>query len=94
MDDVLEFIKRRFPVNCNWMAGNCYYFAVILKARFPTGDIYYHVIDGHFVFLYRDIFYDWTGIVEDIDVSRLVAWDKFEEYDSLQQARIIAGCVL
>ena len=36
---VLKFIKRRFPVDCNWLSGNCYYFAQILMARFPEAKI-------------------------------------------------------
>ena len=31
MNQVEEFIQRRFPVDCNWTNGNCYYFAVILN---------------------------------------------------------------
>ena len=58
---VLDFISRRFPNESNWMNGNCFFFAQILKARFH-GDIVYDPIDGHFLLLAPDgQFYDWTG---------------------------------
>ena len=91
MDEILEFIKRRFPVDCNWITGNCYYFAIILLYRFPKGIIYYDVINGHFIFKYDDYYYDWTGITE--PDGYLVEWDKFDEYDSLLKQRIIRDCI-
>lgn len=89
---VLEFIFRRFKDDCKWLDGNCYYFAVILKDRFPKGKMYYDVIYGHFVFEYQNKYYDWTGIVKQF--GYLVEWDKFDEYDSLQKERIIKACIL
>lgn len=90
MDEILEFIKRRFPVNCNWISGNCYFFALILKEIFG-GSIWYDVINGHFVVLIDDNYYDWTGIIE--PDGYLVEWDKFDEYDSLLKQRIIRDCI-
>ena len=91
-NDVLEFIQRRFKKDCNWLDGNCYYFAIILKDRFPEGKIFYDVINGHFVFEYQDELYDWNGVhcLKGI----LVDWDNFDEYDSLLKKRIIRDCVL
>lgn len=91
-NEVLEFIQRRFKINCNWLNGNCYYFAIILKDRFPEGTIYYDVIWGHFVFKYHDEFYDWNGVVERF--GYLVEWDKFEEYDAAEKVRVIQGCIM
>ena len=76
MANVLEFIKRRFPTDCNWTNGNCYYFALILSNS-SNGTIYYDVIEGHFN-------YDYFGVVN-TDGRVLVEWDKFEQYDALQQ---------
>lgn len=90
--NVLEFIHRRFPVDCNWISGNCYYFALILKDRFPGGTVYYDVIDGHFVYLYNGRYYDWTGIIE--PKGYLVEWDKFAEYDIIQKKRIVEDCLM
>lgn len=92
MIEVLDFIKRKFKDDFNWTKGNCYYFAVILKDRFPKGKIYYDVIYGHFVFKYENIYYDWTGIVE--VTGHLVEWSKFNKYDVLQKERIIRDCIL
>lgn len=89
--EILEFICRRFKTDCNWLDGNCYYFSIILKDRFPSGSIYYDVIYGHFVFKYEDVYYDWTG---EINPSKVVEWNKFDEYDSLCKKRIIDGCIL
>ena len=92
IDEVLEFINRRFPIDCNWNTGNCYYFAIILKSRFPIGSIYYDVIDGHFLFKLDDNYYDWSGNVE--PDGYLVEWEYFDEYDSLQNKVIIRDCIM
>ena len=92
MNEILEFIKRRFPVDCNWTTGNCYYFAIILLSRFPEGAVYYDVINGHFIFKCDDHYYDWTGIIE--PDGYLVEWNKFDEYDSLLKQRIMRDCLL
>lgn len=92
MDNVIEFIKRRFKKDCNWIDGNCYYFAIILKDRFPDGKIFYDVINGHFIFLYEDKYYDWTGCIK--PDGFLVEWDRFNEYDHLQRQRIITDCIM
>ena len=91
-NEVLEFIQRRFKDNCNWIDGNCYYFAVILKDRFPEGKLYYDVTYGHFVFQYKLDFYDWTGIVN--KYGSLIEWDKFDEFDTAQKERVVQGCIL
>jgi hypothetical protein len=88
---IIEFIKRRFKTDCNFLNGNCYYFAVILKARFPEGDIYYDVVNGHFVFKYKGKFYDFTG---ETKVDTPVKWDDFDSYDTFQKQRVIEGCIL
>ena len=92
-NEVLEFINRRFIYECNWMGGNCYFFAVILKSRFPEGKIYYDVIAGHFVFQYQNKFYDWLGLYL-LDDAKLVLWDEFDQYDSLQKEIIIRDCIM
>ena len=92
MDEILEFIKRRFKIDCNWISGNCYYFSIILKDRFPEGKIFYDVIYGHFVFLYNEKYYDWTGCIN--PKGYLVDWDNFDKYDCLQKERIIQDCLM
>lgn len=92
-DEILEFIHRRFPIDCNWTSGNCYHFAVILKSVFPKGKIYYDVIWGHFIFKYKKKFYDWTGEIHPDKDSYLVKWSKFDKYDPLVKQRIIRDCI-
>lgn len=91
-DEILDFIQKRFKDDCNWVTGNCYYFAIILKDRFPKGKIFYDVIYGHFIFQYQDKYYDWYGIVN--PVGFLVEWDKFDEYDSLLKQIVIRDCIM
>ena len=92
-DEVLEFIKRRFSDDCNWTTGNCYYFALILKDRFPNGKIFYDVRLGHFIYKYNENYYDWLGVYSGKE-DYLVPWDLFEMYDSSQKKNIIRDCIM
>ena len=91
-DGVVEFIRRRFPEDCRWLDGNCYYFAVILRDRFPAGRILYDVVAGHFVTEIGGVRYDWSGVVDDLG-RKYVAWDEFEAYDRPRYERVVEGCV-
>ena len=62
-NEILEFIHRRFSHDCNWLNGNCLWFALILKKRFPNVEIFYLPIQGHFVVKSENKYFDWTGIV-------------------------------
>ena len=92
-NEVLDFIEKRFKNDCDWIRGNCYYFAVILKSRFPDGKIFYDVRMGHFAFHYDNQFYDWNGIYE-CKEDYLIPWDIFDIYDSEQKQRIIRDCIM
>jgi hypothetical protein len=92
MDKVEEFIHRRFKTDCNWTGGNCYYFALILKDRFPKGKIVYEVIDGHFMLLYRGHLYDFKGKHE--KKGKFVDWETFDEYDANIKRKVIKGCLM
>lgn len=94
MDEVLEFIKRRFKNDCKWLDGNCYYFSLILHDRFKSGDILYDVLDGHFLYKYNNKYYDWSGEVSAINYDYLVVWEDFDKYDHIQKQRIITDCIL
>lgn len=88
---VLDFIKRRFPIDCNWTSGNCYYFAFILKARFPKGTIYYDITVGHFVLKIEDNFYDYNGVYK--PSKSIIPWDEMDEYDSNVKKAIIRDVI-
>lgn len=95
-DPVIEFINRRFPreLDCHWLDGNCYYFAVILKARFPKGRIMYDPIDGHFLFNLNRKYYDFTGQVRNPDKHIRLEWTHdFEWFDKSQIKRIQRDCI-
>lgn len=95
-DKVLEFIHRRFPVDCRWTSGNCYYFAMILKSRFPQGAIYYDTVQGHFIVYIGGLYYDYRGVyrVSEADSAHLIDWGSFSEYDKHQYQRIVKDCIL
>lgn len=92
-EEILDFIERRFSIDCHWLDGNCYYFAVILKERFPNAVIYYDVVLGHFCIKIDNNFYDWTGLIKMDKDSEYVEWDKMSEYDEFVKERIIRDCI-
>ena len=61
MNEIEEFIKRRFSNDCNWLYGNCYYFALILCYRFPYLEKIYYPIEGHWVVSDGEYAYDFNG---------------------------------
>lgn len=94
LEEVLDFIHRRFPNDSNWTNGNCYYFAVILRERFG-GTIYYNTIDGHFVTEINGLVYDHSGTVGcNVKNPWYVKWESFSDYDELQHKRIIQDCIM
>ena len=90
-EKVLNFIHSRFPVDCRWTDGNCYYFAVILKDAFK-GEIYYDEVDGHFITLIDDKYYDWTGVVE-VNSDYISRWETLQLVEPLRAERIIRDCL-
>ena len=94
-NQILDFIKRRFPNDCNWMDGNCFFFAQILRARFH-GDVVYDPIDGHFLLWAPDgNFYDWTGKREydEAYVRKISIWSDYVTKDPLHYSHIWRDCV-
>lgn len=92
--EVIEFINRRWKKDANWLNGNCYYFALILKDRFPKGRIWYDVIYGHFIFELKGRFYDFSGEIAVPGGAYCIPWDEMEAYDKLLYKRIIRDCIL
>ena len=91
MNEVIEFINRRFPNDCNWVSGNCFYFACILYTRFPNSEIWYDEINNHFVCKIDNIFYDWNGIYN--SEHELIKWDDYKDIDALHFNRIVRDCI-
>lgn len=85
---ITDFIQRRFPTDSNWLSGNCYYFAIILRERFG-GKILYDVLNGHFVTEIYGVKYDWQGVCDNGGIY--LDWETFE--DAEQKQRIIRDCV-
>lgn len=91
-NQIIDFISRRFPKDCDWLNGNCYHFATILKDVFG-GELYYDVLLGHFYLCKNDIFYDYNGS-HIINTPYLIKWSEFKYYDKHQYDRIYRDCVL
>ena len=102
MDNVLDFINRRFPItkddDNHWMTENCYYFAKILKTRFK-GEIWYDLVDCHFLFRQGEYFYDWTGVRNEYDLNKpetmanMVKWSSYKKVDPTHYARIMRDVI-
>lgn len=89
---ILDFIERRFSdTDAHWQDGNCYYFALILKDRFPSGKIMYDPIDNHFLFKYRGKIYDSKGL--DTEERKLYDWSKYRNFDYLDYDRVVKYCL-
>ena len=90
MDEVLEFIQRRFTKDADWTNGNCYWFARILCERFPYLRLYYEVIRGHFVAGTPSRYYDFGGINQDDE--KPILFEEIERDDPIWAARILRDC--
>ena len=90
-NEVVEFIRRRFKSDSKWLDGNCYYFAAILCERFPTFNIYYAPVAGHFVAGYNGELYDWRGKYDD-EIPVLLS--DIEKEDPAWYRIIVRDCVM
>lgn len=91
-EQITAFIGRRFQQDCNWTNGNCFYFATILKTRFPELDIYYLPIVGHFVAGCEGTYYDYNGEVEIAETP--IKFSSIQVSDPSYYARILRDCVM
>lgn len=87
---VVNFIKRRFPIDSRWTCGNCYFFALILKDAFG-GTILYDEIKGHFVCEINGTPYDYNGVYENKD-GFLIEWEELKKEDPLYSERLVRDC--
>lgn len=95
MDRIEEFIHRRFPVDCDWMTGNCYFFALIIKSVF-SGRLVYDPIDGHFLCNTDGGYYDWTGRRNYTAeyASNFLDWETYIWQEPGYCSRIMRDCML
>lgn len=95
-EQILDFIRRRWRADCNWVSGNCYWFAHILLGRFPQLELYYYPIDNHFVVGDgTGAYYDWTGVVDQSLYSGApLLWSEMDNYDTNVKNRVIRDCIL
>lgn len=94
-ETILAFIdkfKEIYPTELEDMFndGWCYYFAIMLRARFG-GRIYYLPIDNHFVCKIGELFYDIKGVVVP---EEAIPWDEYKYEDILHEKRIIRDCIM
>lgn len=92
IEEILNFIKKRFSKDCDWINGNCFYFAIILKCRFPKLRIYYLPEEGHFIAGAMGSFYDWTGLVDLKEMPILL--EDIKEEDRNWYNRLMIDCFM
>jgi len=94
-DFILEFKKyeEQNVLARTFTNGFCYYFSVILKEKFPRGDIFYSIEDNHFLFLLNGNLYDINGSVTDnYNLNKVVKWSTWKD-DIIHKQRIIRDCI-
>lgn len=98
--DILQFIDKFKEYEKNnvlvktFTEGFCYYFALILKERFPQGRIMYHSVINHFVFELNNKLYDITGnYTEKANNQQLFPWEEYQKIEPLESQRIIRDCI-
>ena len=95
-DEILEFIenfKKRHKETTEdiFLNGNCYWFSVILIARFTDAKPYYMPITGHFIVYIDERFYDITGEITNF-AEQPVSWEKFCKADPIWADRVYKCC--
>ena len=95
INQVIDFIERRFPNEDLWMNGNCYWFAAMLCARFKQLKVYYDPIDGHFLAGNVDynVYFDWESAYLGYK-NELYLLEQIQEDDPIWCARLIRDCVM
>ena len=87
---VEDFIKRRWQIDSHFLDGNCLWFAIILKTRFPELEIFYLPIQGHFIVGKDNTYYDWTGKI--IPKEKPILFEDIKQTDSLWYSYLIRDC--
>ena len=90
MNEIEEFIKRRFDKDCHWLDGNCYYFALMLCFRFPYLKKIYYPIEGHWVVTDSEYAYDFNGKSEIGDI--FYSEEEWKREDKSFYDEVISDC--
>lgn len=94
INEILDFISRRFSREYNWMNGNCYWFAATLSARFKFLIIWYEPVEGHFYAGDDEgtVFFDWHGAHINLE-NRPIKLSEIASNDELWYSRLLKDCV-
>ena len=94
-EQILDFIRQfQEPDTIKVFSnGMCYWFAEILKTRFPGGIILYNDTVNHYSYYYDGIQYDIKGVHSILAYSGETAWDNFKELDELHTCRLYRDCI-
>ena len=88
----IEKFIELFGADKRYLNGLCYWFAYMLKGRFPDGEIWYDPVLCHFYFMLNDVAYDVRGCIDIPKTS--IEWNKYQEFDSSDYKRVVKYCVL
>ena len=86
--DKFKFIHQK-EVEELFLCGDCYYFAIILKSRFPNAKILYDQVVGHFITDINGRQYDILGDVTDKYTNTI----SYDEMPDIEKSRLIRDCV-
>lgn len=82
-EEILYFIGHFRKAVETFTTGCCYWFAYILKGRFPEAELIYLPVTGHFVSRIGGRFYDATGdVTECYENETQIPWEEMDKFDS------------
>lgn len=82
-EEILYFIGHFQKAAEIFTGGCCYWFAYILKGRFPDAEFVYLPVTGHFVSRIDNRLYDATGdVTEAFADEPRIPWDEMDQFDS------------
>lgn len=94
MNEILDFIANFQSVQSIhiFTEGCCYWFAYILKGRFPRATIIYNPVENHFAVRIKGCAYDITGKIK-VD-KNWYSWSRYQKLDPLDAGRVYKNCIL
>lgn len=82
-EEILYFIGHFRKAAETFTTGCCYWFAYILKGRFPEAELIYLPVTGHFASRIGGRLYDATGDVTEVFADEMqIPWDGMDAFDS------------